>query len=191
AHILLTTRRIDKKTGKRLGDKIDELRNPAKSGKELKALRQIFQDIVNEYLPPDKQIDMRSYVAQGSERPGQVHLGRYRIGKERRTGQKDELRQEYEQELENWKEREAMDKLLKLLPLAWKMKIEGIRRDPRSGEYQWNTNIFPVDNCRELIPLLEQAIREHSHTRQRRRSARWPPTGHTRPKQKYSDWELE
>ncbi|MCS6782529.1 MAG: MobA/MobL family protein [Gloeomargarita sp. SKYB31] len=101
AHILMPTREIDILTGK-FGKKLRVLDDLKTGPEEIKWIRQRWEELANEYLPPDKRIDCRSLQDKGILRPPQPHYGPALVNIERRTGEKSQKRIAYEQECKIW-----------------------------------------------------------------------------------------
>ncbi len=85
-HFLFTTRRYE---GGELGAKTRELDTKGEASKALRAIRNHWQDACNFELDAagfSERIDMRSYKAQGTDKLGQIHLGRAAWHHHARTG---------------------------------------------------------------------------------------------------------
>lgn len=100
AHFLISTRKFNQDGF--LKEKIRILDNPRTSRGEIEWLRQTCQQEINQFLAPEQQLDFRSYKRQEKDRLAQPHYGRKIIAWERKTGEKHEVRLEYEKFVDHW-----------------------------------------------------------------------------------------
>jgi hypothetical protein len=112
AHFLISTRKFNQDGF--LKEKIRILDNPRTSRGEIEWLRQTCQEQINKFLSPEQQLDFRSYKRQGKDRLAQPHYGRKVVAWERKTGEKHEVRLEYEQFASNWNRQRELERQVEL-----------------------------------------------------------------------------
>jgi len=108
AHFLISSRRFNEEGF--LKEKIRILDQIRTSRQEIEWVRQTCQEQINQFLSPEQQLDFRSYKRQGIDRPPQPHYGRKVIAWERKTGQKHEVRLEYEQFVNSWNRQRELER---------------------------------------------------------------------------------
>jgi hypothetical protein len=112
AHFLISTRKFNQDGF--LKEKIRILDKPRTSRGEIEWLRQTCQEEINQFLAPEQQLDFRSYKRQGKDRLAQPHYGRKVVAWERKTGEKHEVRLEYEQFASNWNRQRELERQVEL-----------------------------------------------------------------------------